>query len=199
MGMTDLWHCISPAHWRGALASYDIVVERQHVARLTELDRWYQTDLPHSIRSRSTALLQHDELVRVTEWKMSRGVWRAPNLVLVRSNTPEAVMASSADAFVHVPHPTQPIASLCVLAGVGPATASAVMAAFAPDTYPFFDELVAGQIPSLGAVAWTPRFYGRYAALLRERASALGDGWNASMIERALWANVGGKAAASTG
>ena len=79
------------------------------------------------------------------------------------------------------------------LAGVGPATASAVTAAVAPELYPFFDELVAAQVPGLGKVAWTLSYYGRYAAALRERADALGAPWTPVMVERALWSSVGGK------
>jgi hypothetical protein len=59
--------------------------------------------------------------------------------------------------------------------------------------YPFFDELVAAQVPGLGEVAFTPAFYAKYAAALRERASRLGAGWTPVMVERALWAHVGGK------
>ncbi|MGZ8492242.1 MAG: hypothetical protein ACXWZS_08575, partial [Gemmatirosa sp.] len=72
----------------------------------------------------------------------------------------------------------------------------AVAAAHAPALYPFFDELVAAQVPTLGAVAWTLGYYARYAAALRERAAALGDEWTPVMVERALWAHVGGKSAA---
>jgi hypothetical protein len=139
------------------------------------------------------------ELVRLTEWKMARGVWRAPNLILVRGNDPALVAETSAAALTKVPHPTAPIAALAKLAGVGPATASAVAAAAAPTVYPFFDELVAAQVPTLGKVAWTLGYYGRYAEALRGRAEALGEGWTPVMVERALWARVGGKAGEAPG
>ena len=125
---------------------------------------------------------------------MARGVWRAPNLVLVRGNDPDEVANISAAALTTMPHPTAPIAALAKLAGVGPATASAVAAAALPTVYPFFDELVASQVPALGTVAWTLAYYGRYAEALRGRARALGDGWTPVMIEQALWSHVGGKA-----
>ena len=194
--MTDLWSATAPGRWREALDGYDDVVARQGVARLPELDRWYRDELPRAIASRRPAHLTLPELVRLTEWKMARGVWRAPNLVLVRGNAADAVVETSAAAFAKLPHPTAPIAALATLAGVGPATASAAAAALAPERYPFFDELVAAQVPGLGKVAWTMRYYARYAESLRERAGLLGDGWTATMVERALWANVGGKAGA---
>ena len=191
--MTDLWSDDSTDTWRDALARYADVVARQDVARLPALDAWYRDALPAAIARRAPAHVTHGEMVRVTEWKMARGVWRAPNLVLVRGNAPDAVATTSADALARVPHPTAPIKMLATLAGVGPATASAVAAAHAPRLYPFFDELVAAQVPALGAVAWTLGYYGRYAAALRERAAALGSDWTPVMVERALWAHVGGK------
>jgi hypothetical protein len=191
---TDLWDSPAPALWRQALESYDDVVARQGVARLTELDRWYRDGLPGAIAARREAHVTLPELVRITEWKMARGVWRAPNLVLVRGNDPEVVVETSTKALARMPHPTAPITVLATLHGVGPATASGVAAAASPELYPFFDELVAGQIPGLGKVAWTHGYYARYAGALRERARLLGQGWTPVMLERALWAHVGGKA-----
>jgi hypothetical protein len=192
--MGSLWLNDSTAAWRDALATYDDVVARQGVARLAELDRWFRDELPGAISARRSPHVTHDELVRLTEWKMARGVWRAPNLVLVRGNDAKLVVDTSAAAFAAAPHPTKPIATLSTLAGVGPATASAAVSAFAPERYPFFDELVAGQVPKLGAVKWTMPYYATYADALRERAAALGGEWTPTMVERALWANVGGKA-----
>lgn len=195
--MTDLWTTTAATAWRTALGSYEEVIGRQGVTRLPELDRWYRDELPGTIGARRPAHLTHGELVRLTEWKMARGVWRAPNLVLVRSNAPNSVLETSTDALAKMPHPTAPIATLAKLDGVGPATASAVTAAAAPDVYPFFDELVAAQIPELGKVAWTLRYYARYAQALRERAERLGGDWTPVLVERALWAKVGGKAGVS--
>lgn len=184
---------------RRALDHYAAVVERQAVARLPELDRWYHEELPGIIAARATPHLTLPELVRLTEWKMARGVWRAPNLVLVRGNDPAAVEETSALALSHIPHPTAPIAELSKLAGVGPATASAAIAAAAPETYPFFDELVAAQLEGLGPVRWTLGYYARYADALRTAARELGGDWTPAMAERALWAHVGGKAGAGGG
>jgi len=187
----------SPEVLLHALASYEDIVARQGVAKLPERDRWYREELPRSIASRSPAHVTLDELVRATEWKMSRGEWRARNLVLVRGNEPDTVIDTSTDALSRIPHPTKPISTLAKLAGVGPATASAVVAATAPDLYPFFDELVAAQLPELGKVAWTLGYYARYAEALRERARELGGDWTPAKVERALWSLSGGKARAA--
>lgn len=182
---------------REALESYPAVVERQAVEGLPELDRWYQEELPALIAGRSPAHLTLPELERVTTWKMKRGVWRARNLALVRGNDARAVAETSAAALSRIPHPTAPIAELARLRGVGPATASAAVAAAAPETHPFFDEVVAARLPELGAVAWTLSYYARYAEALRAWAGELGDDWTPAMVERALWAYSGGKAGGS--
>lgn len=184
----------SPETLRAALDAYPDVVERQGVAKLPELDRWYREEFPGLVSAREPAHVTHAEMVRVTEWKMARGVWRAPNLVLVRGNEPVAVEEASAAALAAAPHPTAPIARLAKLKGVGPATASAVLAAVRPDVYPFFDEIVAARLPGLGEVAWTLGYYGRYAEALRGEAERLGGEWTPAALERALWSLAGGKA-----
>lgn len=196
--MTDLWHTTSANRWRAALDRYAGVVAAQGVAKLAERDAWYRDELPGLIAARRKPHVTLPELVRVTEWKMARGVWRARNLVLVKGNDADAVVDASTRALAEIPHPTRPIAALAKLDGVGPATASAVAAATAPATYPFFDELVAGQIPSLGALAWTLGYYAKYAEALRARAAALGGEWTPVTVERAMWAFAGGKAGAAS-
>ena len=192
--MAPLWSSASIADWRDALGRYVDVVARQGVGRLAELDAWYRDELPAAIARRAKPHVTLDEIARLAEWKMARGVWRARNLALVRGNDPAEVIATSTAALARIPDPRAPIAALAELAGVGPATASAVAAAAAPEIYPFFDELVAEQVPGLGKVAFTLSFYARYADALRERARQLGGGWTPVKVERALWAHAGGKA-----
>ena len=69
-----------------------------------------------------------------------------------------------------------------------------MVAATAPEIYPFFDDLVAEQIEGLGKIGFTSSFYNRYSEAIRDRAGRLGEGWTPAMVERALWANAGGKA-----
>jgi hypothetical protein len=197
--MANLWKSDEAAAWRAALESYEAVIDAQGVARLAELDRWYRNELPTAIAGRRTPHVTHDELVRVTEWKMARGIFRPRNLVLVRGNPPATVEKTSTAALAAIPDPKRPIALLAELDGVGPATASAIAAAAAPDLYPFFDELVGAQVPGLGTLAFTPAYYARYAAALRDRAEKLGRPWTPSTVEQALWAHVGGKAGTRTG
>jgi hypothetical protein len=192
--MSSLWSVSAASVWTDALESYPSVIAAQGVAKLPELDTWYRDELPDLIASRRLVHVTSPELIRVTEWKMHRGVWRAPNLVRVKSNSPELVIETTVRGLARVPNPTQPIGEIASLDGVGPATASAIVAALLPSVYPFFDELVAAQIPDLGAVKWTLGYYAKYAERLRLRASEIGAAWTPVMVERALWASVGGKA-----
>ena len=194
--MTALWDSRAVPEWSAALDAYPSVIAKQGVVKLPELDTWYREELPGLIASRRLVHVTLPELVRVTEWKMHRGVWRAPNLVRVKSNPADTVIETTVRGFAKVPHPTQPIGEIASLDGVGPATASALVAALLPTVYPFFDELVAAQVPDLGAVKWTLGYYAKYAERLRARASELGASWTPVMVERALWSHVGGKTGA---
>lgn len=190
-----LWMSDHDEQWHGALAYYDAAIAAVPSSRLREHDQWYRTTLPTLIASRTPGHVRHDEMVRITQWKMARGVWRAPNLVLVRNNTPDDVVNASRSAAEQIPHPTKPVTALVALKGVGAATASALLAVMAPTVYPFFDEDVAAQVPTLGPVAWTNGYYARYATALRERSAQLsalfGRAFTPVMVERALWATRG--------
>ena len=182
----------SDSRWYDALVDYDAAIAAVPRARLRDHDTWYRTELPALIASRVPGYVLHEEMVRITEWKMARGVWRAPNLALVRGNTPDDVISASRSAWEQVPHPTKPVTALVSLKGVGAATASALLAVMAPATYPFFDEDVAAQVPQLGPVAWTNGYYARYAVALRARSAQLSAAFTREftpvMVERALWA-----------
>lgn len=190
-----LWQSEQESRWHHALADYDAAIAAVPSARLVDHDTWYRTELPALIAARTPGYVRHEEMVRITEWKMARGVWRAPNLVLVRSNTPDSVVQASRAAWEQIPHPSTPVTALVALKGVGAATASALLAVMAPSVYPFFDEDVAAQVPQLGPVAWTNGYYAKYAVALRERSAQLSamftHAFTPVMMERALWATRG--------
>ncbi|MBM3128473.1 MAG: hypothetical protein FJ009_07515 [Chloroflexi bacterium] len=196
--MTYLWASNKCAGWHTALDRYSDIIAMQRVNGLPELDAWYRDELPALIAARSPAYITRAELERVTAWKMKRGVWHERNRLLVQSNAPALVKKTSLDAFAAIPDPRKPVDLLSQLAGVGPATSSAVLACRAPAIYPFFDELVAAQIPELEQVAFTAAYYQRYAAQLRERAERLKKTcahreWTAHDLSQALWSESGGK------
>jgi hypothetical protein len=194
----DLWTSGACDTWSAALAGYENCVASQPSALLQQRDPWYRLELPRLISERPVPFLMREELVWVVEWKMARGVWRARNLHLARSNGSQEVAAASRAAFAAVPDERSPLKLLGGLKGVGPATASAVLAAYRPELYPFFDDVVAAQVPGLVAGEFTLKAYLAYAAALRARAAELGaacpdGGWTPQAIGLALWAAAGGK------
>jgi hypothetical protein len=196
-----LWHRAACTDWLAARAQYGRAIEASGGPRLAQLDAWYHDELLALLAARSPVWLSLDELVEVVQWKMHRGTYRARNLALVRQNTPDEVVAASRAAFALMPHPGTPIAKLSALKGVGPATASAVVAAARPDLYPFFDDVAAAAIPDFGRVEYTAKGYARFSERLRERAVLLAvgcpaDDWTPHAVECALWAAAGGKPAA---
>jgi hypothetical protein len=182
-----------PAAWKRALDGYPSVIDAMAVPRLVELDAWYERELPSKLASRTPPYATLDELAQATEWKMKRGEWRARNLMLVKNNPAETVRKTTEDGFALIPDPRKPVAKIAELDGVGPATASALLAALRPDVYPFFDEIVAEQIPELGKVAFTIPYYLRYATRLRERAASLGAPFTPHSVAQALFSAAGGK------
>lgn len=195
----NLWASNKCADWHAALDRYADTIEMQQVNGLVELDDWYRNELPKLIAKRSPTYITRDELESVTKWKMKRGVWRERNRLLVLGNAPDLVKKTSLEAFAAMPDPRKPVDLISQLAGVGPATSSGVLAAIAPEMYPFFDELVAVQIPKLGKVAFTAAYYQRYADQLRQRTVRLQKAcahrqWTAQEVSQALWSASGGKA-----
>ena len=196
--MPDLWGAEDCRAWAAALAEYPACVDRQGSELLQKRDPWYREELPARIAGRAEPFVTRDELVWVVEWKMARGVWRARNLHLARANEPDAVEEASRTAFAGAPDERAPLKLLGALKGVGPATASAVLAAYRPDLYPFFDDVVAEQVPGLSG-DFTLAAYVPYAAALRGRATRLAAScpeqvWTAQRVGLALWAASGGKA-----
>jgi hypothetical protein len=183
----SLWSSDDCAVWQTQLAAYDAKLVGSE--RLPALDTFVHAELPQRLAAQGHIDLP--QLLKVVEWKMKRGKFRARNLWLVGQNASAVVQAASARAIAAMPDPRTPIAALCELDGVGPATASAVLAALRPDVYPFFDEDVAAQVPGLGAVKFTLPYYLRYAEALRQKAATLqhtcGPKWNAHAVGLALW------------
>jgi hypothetical protein len=192
MTQPALWTAASAEAWREALSSYDAAIAALPSERLAAHDLWYRHELPALVTARAPMHVTHDEMVRITEWKMARGVWRAPNLVLVKNNAPGVVEEATSRAAGLLAQPGKALSAVTSLGGVGPATASAVLAIMDPQAFPFFDELVARQVEELGPVAWTAGYYRKYAAALSARALALrevlGESWTATHVERACWA-----------
>jgi len=100
-----------------------------------------------------------------------------------------------------VPHISRAITELTVLKGVGPATASAVLAAYAPDVAPFMSD--EAMVAALGnAKEYTLKQYLAFADKLQAKAKELTVGeesFTPSDVERALWSSAIGSKLPTTG
>lgn len=111
------------------------------------------------------------------------------------SSLDDAVVRSASEkAFQSLPDISKAISALTVLKGVGPATASAVLAAYAPDIAPFMsDEAMVAAIGN--SKDYTLKQYLVLVDKLQAKSkelSAKGDSFTPSDVERALWSSVVG-------
>ncbi|VFQ83907.1 unnamed protein product [Cuscuta campestris] len=73
-------------------------------------------------------------------WKLARGKWRPRLLDFVSSLDDAVVKSASQAAFLSLPDVSKAVLELTVLKGVGPATASALLAAYVPDVTRFMSD-----------------------------------------------------------
>eukprot|EP00253_Pinus_taeda_P030725 PITA_30725 len=162
--------CSDPGAWTDALSSYDKHMESLNNPKLVELDKLYRTELPRSLHSRTpTAHITKNELNKVMEWKLTRGKWRPRLLSFVSSLDETSVKAASQKAFAALPDLKDAVNALSTLKGVGPATASAVLAAFDPHIAPFMSD--EAMVAALGSSKeYTLKQYLVFAEKLQKKA-----------------------------
>lgn len=154
-------------------------------AELVGLDGWVWGELGDAVRSRSPQRVTKAELEKLMRWKLSRGKFRPALPRLVASNSEKAVREAS-EAALAASGERKPVQELAALRGVGPATASALLAAVRPGQFPFMaDEALAAVLPK--PWRYSMKEYTEFAAALRERAGELGDGWTPQRLSQALW------------
>ncbi|BGP17624.1 hypothetical protein JCM10213_001275 [Rhodosporidiobolus nylandii] len=164
---------------------------------LVELDAWYRGDLRQLVADRrkanedSKAQLTREELGRLMEWKLARGKFRPRLQDLVLSNPPSLV--SSTSSIASCTAPADALSQLSSLKGVGPATASAVLALWHPETEPFMsdealencDEYGEGK-DGKGKKEYTVKAWRGYREKMQERKEK--EGWESvEDLEKALW------------
>ena len=155
--------------WKEALSSYSTRLESLNKPNLISFDDFYRNQLPPILRNRNpNPYITTAELSKLMQWKLTRGKWRyslslslflnfikciinnvwilfflRPRLLDFVSSLDEAAVKSASEkAFQSLPDVSKAVSELTVLKGVGPATASAVLAAYAPDVAPFMSDEV---------------------------------------------------------
>ncbi|XP_066539772.1 uncharacterized protein zgc:112496 [Hoplias malabaricus] len=194
-----LYNCEDPAVWRGIYGKYWAVVEAKTAGKgktsgkLLPLEKWYQEELPMTISARTEPYLTHTELVKLMEWKLTRGKFRPRLQQLVGSNSEETVLSCTKKAFRLLPNVQSAIEELSTLKGLGPATASAVLAAGAPEEVAFMADEAVESIADLRPVQYTAKHYNLFLQRILQRSKQLNkvdseQNWTPHKVELCLWA-----------
>jgi len=161
---------------------------------LLKLDKWYQNELPKKIKSRGKeSHLTHEELVQLIKWKLARGVFRPRLKDLIQMNTPRVVMQETKKAFRAIDKRKDieaAVSALSNLKGVGPAMASAVLAAMAPELAPFMADECLLSMPEVEGIDYTMKEYMKLVEKTKEcveRLNAQGGDWTPHKVELTVW------------
>ncbi|XP_050251963.1 uncharacterized protein LOC126698636 [Quercus robur] len=179
--------------WKEALSSYSTRLESLNKPNLISFDDFYRNQLPPILRNRNpNPYITTAELSKLMQWKLTRGKWR-PRLLDFVSSLDEAVVKSASEkAFQSLPDVSKAVSELTVLKGVGPATASAVLAAYAPDVAPFMSD--EAMVAALGnSKDYSLKQYLLFANKLQTKAKELSsenETFTPSDVERALWSSA---------
>ncbi|KAE8882542.1 hypothetical protein PF005_g23578 [Phytophthora fragariae] len=185
---TTLWGAADEAAWASAWASYDSVLASVQKSELAELDGWYLASFPPILRAREPEpFVQKQELQRLMEWKLKKGKWRPQLMKFVAGLGESDVEQASRDAFKRLKAGDLRAATeaLCTLKGVGPATASAVLAAY-DQSAPFMaDEALEAIAGVIGPRKYTLPHFLSFAGQLRAKAEWLNEQRAANDDEKA--------------
>ena len=137
---------------------------------LTELDTWRRTELPQAIHARSPPYMTKNELVRLVECKMTRGIRRPGYKKVDTNNSPESVMEVTKAAY-SMNDLIESMTKLCDLNQVGPATASYILAAHIPHSVPIMSDEMLNQY--LGKTEYTIKGFKRLLEAMGDDADAV--------------------------
>ncbi|EOY15645.1 hypothetical protein QUC31_000636 [Theobroma cacao] len=189
------FECTDLSIWKEAISSYKSRIESLDKPNLVSLDEFYRNELPPLLHQRNpNPFITTSELSRLMQWKLTRGKWRPRLLDFVSSLDDSLVKSASQKAFQSLPDISKAVSELTVLKGVGPATASAVLAAYAPETAPFMsDEAMEAALGN--SKDYSLKQYLLFVDKIQSKSKELsskGDSFTPSDVERALWSSAVG-------
>uniref|UniRef100_A0A2D4HI12 Uncharacterized protein n=1 Tax=Micrurus lemniscatus lemniscatus TaxID=129467 RepID=A0A2D4HI12_MICLE len=125
-GKEGLYACEDSSSWEAVLNIYQDVIEAMgsKKKKLIALDQWYQDELPELLAGREEKYLTKEELLKLMEWKLTRGKFRPRLQQLVAANPSKMVEEHTRKAFHLLPDVEAAVKELNELKGIGPATAS---------------------------------------------------------------------------
>ncbi|KAJ6649711.1 hypothetical protein Bhyg_04950 [Pseudolycoriella hygida] len=165
--------------------------------RLPELDKWYRNELRSAVQSRKSdedgAYLTTAELEKLVKWKLTRGKFRPRLEKLAGSNPDEIVKNTTKEAFSLLIESTslakvkESLLKLNTLKGIGPATSSAILSLFSPDSLPFMsDEALKFGAGLNEKPKYTVSEWEWFIGKMRNRVEK--EGWNGTdELEKAAW------------
>ncbi|KAH6560138.1 hypothetical protein BASA61_006636 [Batrachochytrium salamandrivorans] len=209
------------SRWKAALESYAYALDTLAATKkkpasgldLVQLDEWRRG-------LDSTSELDKAAVLRIVQWKLRRGTFRPTLLAAVASNSEKTILTATTAAKLLLSqtsssckHPStskilDAIKVVSELTGVGPATASAILAC-SSDRVPFMSDeaLVALQGTDPAKLKYTIKQYTELLTVLTEKAAELNHAaassstastavtplarlpeWSPRSIECALWA-----------
>jgi len=168
---TELWTTALRHYGQAVVAKAETLSDKKKKNNLIENDSWWIGRFPDTIQKRG--FVTKEEIVRVMEWKLSVGKWRPLLNRLKQQNTPDSIETMSKEAFAHAKKGSvkDAVKSLSKLSAVGPATASALLAAYMPERFAFMADETLEAI--LGKREYTLKAYLHYNEILQSRASEL--------------------------
>ncbi|PBP19319.1 hypothetical protein BUE80_DR009954 [Diplocarpon rosae] len=144
---------ISAADFQDALTRYPAVIQtfskkpRGDALSLEDLDKFRYQVAPVNFSKNTGRNINLSDLIKLVDWKLTHGVYRPSLRKLVASNTNEKIESSLNDAFATYAKNPSDIATVIEkikenLKGVGPATASLILAVHDPQNVIFFSDEV---------------------------------------------------------
>ncbi|KAK0542355.1 hypothetical protein OC844_007811 [Tilletia horrida] len=197
---------------KAKLARYDEALQVRSEAStqsrdLVKQDAWYRTTLRGSLQKRKAdkdgAFMTKDEMVKLMQWKLARGKWRPRLEQYIQEHAEKDIKDATRAIFKALdesavpakgssnaePIPRDVLKKLTKLKGIGPATASAVLAAYDPKRIPFLSDEAAVGVGKLGdKPEYTEAFLERFIARMHERVAEDEDWAGVDELERACYA-----------